>query len=106
MMVQRSPTRSATYPMTMPPAPKPIQASELASDGTERKPPDSAAIALSATMVIHGAPNDTARITSNTVAMIQDDRVSTDGRPMRSCIIGPWLLRRLEGDVIVAGVLP
>src|SRR5215471_13996635 len=25
---------------------------------------------------------------------------------MRSCIIGPWLLRRREGDVVVTGVLP
>src|SRR5215467_5226573 len=92
--------------MAMPPLPKPSQASEVAKAGTARRPSDSAAISLSATMVIHGAPNDSARITSNTVAMIQDDRVSTDGRPMRSCIIGPWLLRRREGDVVVTGALP
>src|SRR5262252_10563033 len=92
--------------MAMPPLPKPSQASEVAKAGTARRPSDSAAISLSATMVIHGAPNDSARITSNTVAMIHDDRVSTDGRPMRSCIIGPWLLRRREGDVVVTGVLP
>src|SRR5262249_22195538 len=92
--------------MAMPPLPKPSQASEVAKAGTARRPSDSAAISLSATMVIHGAPNDSARITSNTVAMIQDDRVSTDGRPMRSCIIGPWLLRRREGDVVVTGVPP
>src|SRR6516165_11627543 len=91
--------------MAMPPLPKPSQASEVAKAGTARRPSDSAAISLSATMVIHGAPNDSARITSNTVAMIQDDRVSTDGRPMRSCIIGPWLRRR-EGDVVVTGALP
>jgi hypothetical protein len=29
-------------------------------------------------MVIQGAPNDTARITSTAVATIQDDRVSID----------------------------
>src|SRR5262245_31762820 len=92
--------------MAMPPLPKPSQASAVAKAGTARRPSDSAAISLSATMVIHGAPNDSARITSTTVAMIQDDRVSTDGTPMRSCIIWPWLLRRREGDVIVAGVLP
>src|SRR5262249_5823538 len=92
--------------MAMPPLPKPSQASEVAKAGTARRPSDSAAISLSATMVIHGAPNDSARITSNTVAMIHDDRVSTDGTPMRSCIIGPWLLRRREGDVIVTGVPP
>src|SRR5215471_2214565 len=92
--------------MAMPPLPKPSQASEVAKAGTARRPSDSAAISLSATMVIHGEPNDSARITSNTVAMIHDDRVSTDGTPMRSCIIGPWPLRRREGDVIVTGVLP
>src|SRR5262249_27706076 len=92
--------------MAMPPLPKPSQPSEVAKAGTARRPSDSAAISLSATMVIHGAPNDSARITSNTVAMIQDDRVSTDGTPMRSCIIRPWLLRRREGDAIVTGVLP
>src|SRR5262245_16742899 len=92
--------------MAMPPLPKPSQASEVAKAGTARRPSDSAAISLSATMVIHGAPNDSARITSNTVAMIQDDRVSTDGTPMRSCIIRPWLLRRREGGASVTGVLP
>src|SRR5947209_16857421 len=92
--------------MAMPPPPKPSQASEVAKAGTARRPSDSAAISLSATMVIHGAPNDSARITSNTVAMVQDDRVSTDGTPMRSCIIRPWLLWRREGDVVVTGVLP
>jgi|SRR5262249_46664804 len=92
--------------MAMPPLPKPSQPSEVAKAGTSRRPSDSAAISLSATMVIHGAPNDSARITSTTVAMIQDDRVSTDGTPMRSCIIRPWLLRRREGDAIVTGVLP
>src|ERR1700746_1424812 len=92
--------------MAMPPLPKPSQASEGAKDGPARRPADSAAISLSATMVIHGAPNDSARITSNTVAMIQDDRVSTDGTPMRSCIIRPWLPRRRDGDAIVARVRP
>ncbi len=72
--------------MTMPPAPKPIHASEAARAGTERSPPVSAAIALSATMVIHGAPNDTARITSTTVATIQDDLVSIERSFICSCI--------------------
>jgi len=83
--------------MAMPPLPKPSHASEVAKAGTSRRPSDSAAISLSATIVIHGAPNDSARITNNTVAMIQDDRVSMDGTPMRSCIIRPWLLRRRAG---------
>src|SRR6266566_3828662 len=90
--------------MAMPPLPKPSQASEVAKDGTARRPSDSAAISLSATMVIHGAPNDSARITSSTVATIQDDRVSTDGTPIRSCITRPWLVGRREGDPIIAGV--
>src|SRR5262249_24616309 len=92
--------------MAMPPLPKPSQASEVAKAGTARRPSDSAAISLSATMVIHGAPDDSARITSNPVAMIPGERGSTDGKAMRSCIIGPLLLRRREGDVIVTGVLP
>src|SRR5712691_10422132 len=72
--------------MTMPPVPKPIHASEVARAGTERSPPVSAAIVLSATMVIHGAPNDTARITSMTVATIQDDFVSMERSFICSCI--------------------
>src|SRR5215471_8715678 len=80
--------------MAMPPLPKPSQPSEVAKAGTARRPSDSAAITLSAT------------ITSTTVAMIQDDRVSTDGTAMRSCIIRPWLLRRREGDATVTGVPP
>src|SRR5262249_42720689 len=70
---------------------KPVQASAVARAGTERRPPSSAAIGLSATMMIHGAPKDTARITSTTTATIQDDRVSTDGTAIRSCIEGPCL---------------
>src|SRR5262245_9854346 len=92
--------------MAMPPLPQPSQARDVAKAGTARRPSDSAAISLSATMVIHGAPNESARITSSTVAMIQDDRVSTDGTPMRSCIIRPWLHRRREGDVLMTGILP
>ena len=64
--------------MTMPPAPKPIQASEDANAGTERRPPLSAAIRLSATTAIHGAPNDSARITSTTIATTQEALVSTE----------------------------
>src|SRR5258708_35125951 len=90
--------------MARPPLPKPTQANDVARDGTERKPSDSAAISLSATMVIHGGPNDSARISSSTVATIQDDRVSTDGTPIRSCITRPWLVGRREGAPIIAGV--
>src|SRR5712692_883210 len=77
--------------MTMPPAPKPIQASELAKAGTDRRPPVSAAIGLSATTVIHGAPNDSARITSTTVATIQDDLVSMDCTMIVRACLAPFL---------------
>jgi hypothetical protein len=73
--------------MTMPPAPKPIQASEFAEAAIERNPPMSSAISLSATIVTHGAPNDTARISSVIVATIQEARVSTDCSFSCSCII-------------------
>src|SRR5436853_1981741 len=63
----------------MPPRPEPNQASAVASDGTERTPPTSAAIGLSATTAIHIAPNDTPRITSDRLAVIQDVRVSMVG---------------------------
>src|SRR5260370_331977 len=78
MTVHRTPTLSAIAPIAMPPAPNPSQASELAKAGTERMPPVSAAIDLSATMMIQGAPNDSARIASTTVATIHDDLDSTD----------------------------
>ena len=55
--VQRAPMRSATWPIMMPPRPEPNQASELASAGTERAPPASAAMSFSATAVSQAAPN-------------------------------------------------
>ena len=76
--VHRTPILSATTPMAMPPAPSPTQANELASAGTERRPPVSAAISLRATMTIHGAPNETVRMTSATVATVQDSFDSID----------------------------
>jgi hypothetical protein len=89
--------------MTMPPAPKPVQASAVAKAGTERRPPSSAAISLSATIVIHGAPNDSAKIASTTVATIQDDRVSTDGTAIRSCILRSCLCCARRRALSVAG---
>jgi len=59
MTVQRTPTRSASQPIAMPPAAEPNQASAKASEGTERGLPSSAAICFSATTVMYGAPNDT-----------------------------------------------
>jgi hypothetical protein len=41
-------------------------------------PPVSAAISLSATMMIQGAPNDNVRMTSTTLATTQDDLDSID----------------------------
>src|SRR4051794_18523115 len=76
--VQRVPTRSATRDMTMPPTPEPSHASALASAGTERAPPTSAAMSFSATAVIHAAPNDIARISSATEATAQEVLVSTE----------------------------
>ena len=76
--VQRTPTRSATCPIMMPPKPLPNQTSATASAGTDRTPSTSAAIALSATVVIHGAPKASARITTEAAATTQDDLVSID----------------------------
>src|SRR3954451_8703654 len=76
--VQRVPTRSATRDIRMPPIPEPSQASALASAGTERAPPTSAAISFSATAVIHAAPNDIARNNSATEATAQEVLVSTE----------------------------
>src|SRR4051794_3650021 len=76
--VQRVPTRSATRDMTMPPRPEPSHASALASDGTERNPPTSLAMSLSATAVIQAAPNDIARMKSATEATAQEALVSTE----------------------------
>ena len=65
--------------MKMPPKPEPIHISALANAGIERSPLTSAAMFLSATMVIHGAPKAIAMTTSTTLATTQDVRVSTDG---------------------------
>ena len=51
----------------------------LASAGTERSPLTSAAMFLSATMVIQGAPKATAITTRTTLATTHEARVSTDG---------------------------
>jgi hypothetical protein len=76
--VQRVPTRSAIRAMMMPPVPEPSHASALASAGTERDPPTSLAMSLSATTVIQAAPNDIPRIKSATEATAQEALVSTE----------------------------
>src|SRR4051812_43483624 len=84
--VQRVPTRSAIRDMMMPPTPEPSHASALASAGTERDPPTSVAISLSATAVIQAAPNDIPRMASATEATVQEALVSTE--PEGNCSIG------------------
>ena len=76
MTVQRTPTRSAIRPIAIPPTAEPSQASEYASAGTERIPPNSAAIGFSATMVMSGAPKETERMPSADQATSQERRVS------------------------------
>src|ERR1700688_401964 len=78
MTVQRIPTRSATRAMMIPPAPEPSHASALASAGTERDPPTSLAMSLSATTAIQAPPNDIARTNSATDATAQEALVSTE----------------------------
>jgi len=76
--VQRVPTRSAIRAMMMPPVPEPSQASALASAGTERDPPTSLAMSLSATAVIHAAPNDIPMMNSAAEATAQEALVSME----------------------------
>lgn len=66
--VERAPNRSAIWAMIMPPAPEPNRASVLASAGTERAPPTSLAMSLSATAMIQAALNDIARMKSRAEA--------------------------------------
>src|SRR5882757_7137923 len=76
--VQRVPTRSAIRDMMMPPMPEPSHASAPASAGTDRDPPTSLAMSLSATAVIQAAPNDIPRIANATEATTQEALVSTE----------------------------
>jgi hypothetical protein len=64
--------------MTMPPKPTPNQHSDPASAGVERAPPRSAAIAFSATTAIHGAPNEHAMASKETLATTQEALVSME----------------------------
>jgi hypothetical protein len=72
------PTLSAILPIKMPPKPEPSQARALASAGIDRIPFTSAAMSLSATAVIHAAPNAISIVTSATVATIQDVLLSIE----------------------------
>ena len=62
----------------MPPMPEPSQASALASAGTERTPPTSPAMSLSATAVIQAAPNAIIMTTSAAEATTQEALVSIE----------------------------
>jgi hypothetical protein len=64
--------------MMMPPMPEPSHASAPASAGTERDPPTSLAMSLSATAVIQAAPNDIPRTASATEATAQEALVSME----------------------------
>src|SRR5215813_1534825 len=72
------PTLSAIRPIRMPPKPEPSQARALARAGIERTPSTSAAMSLSATAVIHAAPNAISIVTSATVATAHDAFVSIE----------------------------
>src|SRR4051794_8621136 len=63
-------------PIITPPTAVPSQPSELASEGAERAPPRSAAIAVNPTAVIQSAPKDVESRMTDTVAVTQEDRVS------------------------------
>src|SRR3954465_12885671 len=84
--VQRVPTRPAIRDMMRPPMPEPSHASALASAGTERDPPTSLAMSLSATAGIQAGPNATARIKSATEPTAQEALVSTEADG--NCSIG------------------
>src|SRR3954453_20314914 len=78
LTVQLVPIRSARRIIRMPPAPLHNQARAVASPGTERAPPTSAAMSLSATVVIQAPPNAMVRMTSAVKAIRQDCFVSID----------------------------
>src|SRR5690349_4009842 len=78
MTVQRVPTRLATCPIRMPPPPAQSHAAALAAAGTARAPPTSAAMSLSATVLIHTPPNAIVSTASAVTAMRQDCAVSID----------------------------
>src|ERR1700738_5001008 len=80
---RRVPARSASRDMIMPPVAEPNHASALASAGTERDPPTSLAMSLSATVVSQAAPNDIPRMKSATEATAQEPLVSIE--PERDC---------------------
>src|SRR5262249_7703514 len=76
--VERVPTLSAMRPIRMPPKPEPSQARALARAGTERAPPTSAAMSLSATAVIQAPPNAISIVTRATLATTQEALVSIE----------------------------
>ena len=83
--VQRVPKRSATRPITTPLARRIRPASASGErTGTERAPPASAAMSLSATAVIQAAPNAISMVTSAAMATCHDD-TRLDRTMVRDC---------------------
>src|SRR5262249_56918999 len=76
--VHRVPTLSAILPIRMPPKPEPSQARALASAGIDRIPFTSAAMSLSATAVIHAAPNAISIVINAAVATVQEALLSIE----------------------------
>ena len=76
MTVGRTPTRSATQPITTPPAPVPTQTKAPAKATTERSLSSAAAIGLSPTTTTSGAPKAIDRIAKASPAADHDARPS------------------------------
>ena len=91
----RTPIRSASQPMAMPPDPVPIQVSAPASARTERDTPRSSAIARSPTTISKVEPYATERIASVTPAATHEARLSIE-RGWRLAKDGPESLGMKE----------
>jgi len=111
--VARTPIRSASQPIRMPPAPVPTQASEPASTSTERSVPSASSIGFRPTTISSGEPKETERIASvshaarhergpSMLVMSSPSAFSLAPRWWRrgrQCLRdgGNWLRRRLHG---------
>src|SRR5690242_11251023 len=98
MTVQRVPRRFATCPIRMPPPPAQSHAAALAAAGTARAPPTSAAMSLSATVLIHTPPNAIVSTASAVTAMRHDCADSTE-------LVGKGGISDSDDSVIAAGAL-
>ncbi len=93
MTVQRTPTRSAIWPIAIPPTAEPSQASEYAQRRHRADAAELGRIGFSATMVISGAPKETERMPSADQATSQERRVSivpaAVARPATVAVVKP-----------------